>query len=209
MRTRTGTRGLTAIEPALCAFAASTNSTTDVLCPSPVATSSAPSSSAQATCESLDILAVDVVIRIGPPPANNYQPPLMDIVTRPFTCANGCVTTNGKAKTESSGQAAGPGAEIAASNLVLSIRPGFGQVLHKVRFSFGEYGGNINVSVSNTLASIDNFTALNHQVPGGVTITVVSGGFGNDKGIIEFRGPMPDQNKAGVTWRPASGALDR
>ena len=86
---------------------------------------------------------------------------------------------------------------------------GFGRVLHKVRFSFGEYGGNVNVSVSNTLASIDNFTALNNQAPGDVTITVVSGGFGNDKGIIDFGGPMPDQDKAWALVGRRSGVLYR
>ena len=194
MRTRAGTEGLTAIGPALCAFAALYDSKIDVLGPSPLATSfRAPSSSAQATCEFLDILAVGVVIRIGLPPANSYQPLLIDIVARSLTWANGCATMNGEAKTENSGKADGPGAEIAASNLGLSIRRGFGQVLHRVRFSFGEYGGNINVSVNNTLANVDNFTALNKPGARPVTITVLSGGFCSDKGVIELQDPMPDQ----------------
>ena len=193
--------------PALCAFAALYDSKTDVLGPSPLATSSTPSSSAQATCESFDILAVGVVIRIGLPPANSYQPPLIDIVARSLTWANGCATTNGEAKTENSGNAGGSGVEMAVNNLGLSIRQGFGPVLHKVRFSFGEYGG-INVSVNNTLANVDNFTALNNQVLGGVTINVLSGGFGNDKSIIEFHGRCQIRTRSG-SLGGRSGALDR
>src|ERR1700730_9617699 len=194
MRTRAGTKGLPSIALALCAFVASCDRKPDASGPSPVATSPAPSASTQTTCESLDTLAVGVVVRIGPPPANSYQPPLMDIAAHLFTWANGSTTTNGGAKTENTGKAGGSGVEIAVNNLVLSISRGFGQVLHKVRFSFGEYGGNINVSVNNALANVDNFVALNNKVLGGVTVTVLSGGFGNDKGVIEFQGLMPDQN---------------
>ena len=193
MRTCAGTKGLAAIGLAVCAFVASCESKPDVAGPSPGTSSSAPSASTQAACESLDTLAVGVVVRIGPPPANSYQPPLMDIAAHPFTSANGSTTTNGQAKTENTGKAGGSAVEIAVNNLMLSISRGFGQVLHKVRFSFGEYGGNINVSVNNTFANVDNFAALNNKILGGVTITVLSGGLGNDKGIIEFQGPMPDQ----------------
>ena len=153
MRTCAGTKGLTAIGPGLCAFAASYDSKTDVPGPFPVATSFAPSSSAQATCESLDTLAVGVVTRIGPPPANSYQLPLTDIGAHPFTWANGSVTTKGEAKTESIEKAGGSGVEMAVKGLVLTISRGFGKILHGVRFSFGEYGGNVNVSVNTTLGA--------------------------------------------------------
>jgi hypothetical protein len=118
----------------------------------------------------------------------------MDIAAHPFTSSSGSTTANGEATTENTGKAGGSGVEIHVNNLVLSISRGFGQVLHKVRFSFGEYGGNINVSVNNNLANVDNFAALNSTVLGGANITVLSGGLGNDKGVIEFQGPMPDQN---------------
>ena len=39
-------------------------------------------------------------------------------------------------------------------------------------WTFGEYGGNINLSINNTLVNVDNFIALNNKVVGGVTITV-------------------------------------
>ncbi len=144
-------------------------------------------------CESLDSLAVGTVIKIGPRPTNSYQPPLMDIAAHPFTWTNGSTTTAGQAKTENSGKAGGSGVEIAANNLTLSISRGFGHELQKVRFLFGEYGGNINISVNNKLANVENFSGLNNTVLGGVSITVFSGGLGNDKGIIEFQGPMADQ----------------
>jgi hypothetical protein len=48
--------------------------------------------------------------------------------------------------------------------------------------------------VNNKFLNVDNFAALNNKVLGGVNITVLSGGLGNDKGVIELQGLMPDQN---------------
>lgn len=118
----------------------------------------------------------------------------MDIAAHPFTWSNGGITQDGLARIENSGRAGGSGTEIGVNNLTVSVSRGFGQVLQKARFAFGEYGGNINVSINNSLVNVDNFAALNNQVIGGVTVTVLSGGLGNDKGVVEFQGMMPDQN---------------
>jgi hypothetical protein len=185
------TKGLATACLVLCALMASCESDRGDPGPTPATSSS---SAPALTCESLDTLAVGVVIRIGPPPTNSYQPPLMDIAAHQFTWSNGSTTTNGEAKTENTGKAGGSSVEIAVNNLMLSVSRGFGQVLQKVRVSFGEYGGNINVSVNNTFANVDNFAALNNKALGGVNINVLSGGLGNDKGVIEFQGMMPDQN---------------
>ncbi|GAA1502427.1 hypothetical protein GCM10009677_37580 [Sphaerisporangium rubeum] len=162
--------------------------------PSPVTTPPSPSSTAPAyTCEPLDSLTLGKTITIGPPPGSSYQPPLMDIAAHPFTLANNTTTANGHAKTENSGKAGGSGVEIRVNNLTLSISRGFGQVLRRVRFSFGEYGGNINVSANNQLVNVDNFSALHRKTIGGVEATVLSGGLGHDNGVIEFSGTMRDQ----------------
>jgi hypothetical protein len=154
---------------------------------------SAPAASGLA-CESLDTLAVGTTIVIGPPPASSFQPPMMDIAAHPFALGNGAVTTSGTATTENTGRAGGSGTEIRVNNLVVSVSRGFGQVLHSARIAFGEYGGNINVSVNNAAANVGNFAALHNKVLGGVAVTVLSGGLGNDKGVVEFHGFMPDQN---------------
>src|SRR3954451_20735065 len=104
-----GTRGSTAVGLALCAFVVSCDSKPGIPSPTPTLASSAPSASTQATCESLDTLAAGVVIRIGPPPASSYQPPLMDIAAHSLTWTNGSMTSNGEAITENTAKAGGSG----------------------------------------------------------------------------------------------------
>jgi hypothetical protein len=102
-----GTKGLTTIRLALRVLVTSCDSKPDVTSPSPVARSSAPLASTQDSCESLDTLAIGVVIRIGPPPANFYHASLMNIAARPFTWIMGSITTTDEAKTENIGKADG------------------------------------------------------------------------------------------------------
>lgn len=146
-----------------------------------------------ATCESLDSLAVGSRIVIGAPPINSFQPPTMDIAAHPFTWRNGTTTSNGYAEIQSAGRAGGSGNEMAVNNLLVSISVGFGQTLQAVRISFGEYGGNLNVSVNNDHRNFDNFAQNNGTTIGGVQVSVPSGGLGNDVGQIEFVGTMADQ----------------
>jgi hypothetical protein len=117
----------------------------------------------------------------------------MDIGANPFTWSNGTTTSNGYAEIQSAGRAGGSGNEMAINNLLVSISVGFGQTLQAVRISFGEYGGNLNVSINNDFRNFDNFSQINGASIGGVQVRVLSGGLGNDAGQIEFVGTMTDQ----------------
>jgi hypothetical protein len=117
----------------------------------------------------------------------------MDITARPFTLANGVLTSSGKATTENGGKAGGSNVEVAVNNITLSLNVGFGQTLLALRLVFGEYGGNLNLHINNQLLNFDNFASANNTTLGGVAIHVLSGGNGNDKGTIEFIGTMNDQ----------------
>jgi hypothetical protein len=152
-----------------------------------------PAAPSFATCESLDSLALGSRIVIGPPPINSFQPPTMDIAAHPFTWRNGTMTSNGYAEIQSAGRAGGSRNEMAVNNLLVSISVGFGQTLQAVRISFGEYGGNLNVSVNNAFRNFDDFAQINGTTIGGVQVSVPSGGLGNDLGQIEFVGTMTDQ----------------
>jgi hypothetical protein len=154
----------------------------------------APSASASfATCESLDSLPAGKTVVNGPPPTNSYQPPLMDIAAHPFAWTSGTTTSSGQATTETGGRAGGSGTEIHVNNILLSVSIGFGQVMHAARIRFGEYGGNVNLSVNGVTRNVADLAPLNSTVVGGVTVTVPTGGFGNDKGVLELDGTMPDQ----------------
>ncbi|MEU1388094.1 MULTISPECIES: hypothetical protein [unclassified Nonomuraea] len=147
-------------------------------------------------CEPLDTLAPGTVVRNGPPPSNSFQPPTMDLAAHPFTFRNGTTTNNGEARAETGGRAGGSGGEIRLNNIVLSVSRGSGQTLHLIRFSFGEYGGSLDVRVNNATITAENFIDLNNTTVGGVSVTVLSGGLGNDRGLVEFQGPLPDQSNA-------------
>lgn len=143
-----------------------------------------------ATCESLDALPLGATAVVGVPPVNSFQPPTMDIGARPFQLFNGNTATNGSARIENGGHAGGTGNEIKVNNIVMAVSLGPGQILKTIRFNFGEYGGNLNVSVNDNLANFSNFADINGKTIGGVTAKVLSGGLGNDKGMIEFAGNM-------------------
>jgi hypothetical protein len=117
----------------------------------------------------------------------------MDIAAHPFTWRNGTTTNNGYAEIQSGGLAGGSRNEMAVNNLLVSISVGFDQTLQAVRISFGEYGGNLNVSVNNDFRNFDDFAQINGTTIGGVQVNVPSGGLGNDRGQIEFVGTMTDQ----------------
>ena len=146
-----------------------------------------------ASCESLDSLPAGQVVTNSAPPTNSYQPPLLDIAAHPFTWWNGVSTSAGQATTGTAGKAGGSGTEIGVNNITLSISRGFGQVLKAVRIRFGEYGGNLNLEINGVSVNVDDFAKLNGKVIGGVAVSVPSGGFGNDHGVVEFTGTMPDQ----------------
>jgi len=146
------------------------------------------------TCESLDTLVLGAEIKVNSPwPGNSFQPPTMDIGVRPFTWGNGTVTPDGFARIENGGHAGGSANEINVNNILLTVSRGFGQTLQKVQLSFGEYGGNLNVSVNNKLVNFSNFSDIAGTTINGVTVNLISGGNGNDKGQIEFTGNMADQ----------------
>src|SRR5262245_11003152 len=89
--------------------------------------------------------------------------------------------------------AGGAGNEINVNNIMLSVSRGFGATLQKIRLSFGEYGGNLNLSVANKFVNVSNFADIAGTTINGVTVNLLSGGGGNDMGEIEFTGNMIDQ----------------
>lgn len=144
-------------------------------------------------CESLNSLPPGMTVVNGIPPVNSFQPPLMDIAAHPFAWVSGVTTTSGQATTEVGGRAGGSGTEIHVNNIHLSVSIGFGQVMKAARITFGEYGGNVNLTVDGVTANVGDLASLNGTTMGGVIVSVPTGGFGNDMGVLELTGTMPDQ----------------
>jgi hypothetical protein len=145
------------------------------------------------TCESLDTLTPGARAVVGVPPVNSFQPPTMDIGARPFTWASGVSTSTGYAEIQTGSKAGGSGNEMQVNNILVTFSVGFGQTLETLRFSFGEYGGNLNLWINNQFTNFNNFADIHGTTIGGVQVNVLSGGNGNDKGQIEFVGHMVDQ----------------
>ncbi len=158
---------------------------------------SSPSPPTPVTCEFLDSLPLGSRIVVGPPPSNSFQPPTMDIGAHPFTWPNGATTRSGFAQIQNRSRAGGSRNEMAVNNLLTSISIGFGKTLQYLRFSFGEYGGTLNLSMNDDFKVFRDFSQIHGTKIGGVQVTVLSGGNGNDKGQIEFAGNMADQ-KSGL-----------
>jgi hypothetical protein len=152
-----------------------------------------PGPAATTTCESLDTLTPGARVVVGVPPANSFQPPTMDIGARPFIWANGTSTSTGYAEIQTGSKAGGSGNEMQVNNILVTFSVGFGQTLETLRFSFGEYGGNLNLWINNQFTNFNNFADIHGKTIGGVQVNVLSGGNGNDKGQIEFVGHMVDQ----------------
>lgn len=63
----------------------------------------------------------------------------------------------------------------------------FGGPISGLTMRFGEYGGNLNIMISNDFQNFGNFADINGSTIGGVDVSVVNG-FGNDQGSLSLAG---------------------
>ncbi|MFM7051863.1 MAG: hypothetical protein ACKOYN_06995 [Planctomycetota bacterium] len=76
-----------------------------------------------------------------------------------------------------------------------------------VYLRFGEYGGNINLAVNGDFRNFGNFIDIDGAVVGGCTVRVLSGGFGNDCGVLAVMGIVNQLTIGGQElWADASQA---
>ncbi|MCE7986390.1 MAG: hypothetical protein DYG89_34900 [Caldilinea sp. CFX5] len=147
-------------------------------------------------CETFDTLALGsqiIVHSLNPVPTNTLQPPNGDFWGAKFIWANGNSTDTGYARIENRGRAGGSGHEVRVNNLNLCFGANFGQVLTRIKFVFGEYGGNLNLMLNRQFVNFRNFKDIDGQIIGGVKVIIHSGGAGNDTGVVELDGTINDQ----------------
>lgn len=147
-------------------------------------------------CETFDTLIVGSQLSVyflNPVYSNTWQPPNGDFWANRFVWADGTSTDKGFAQVDNGGRAGGTGNEVQINNINLSFGANMGQVLRRIKFSFGEYGGNLNIIINGQLINFSNFKEIHGQLIGGVRVNVISGGDGNDTGEIEFYGTIKDQ----------------
>jgi hypothetical protein len=147
-------------------------------------------------CETFDSLAIGSQITVyflNAVYSNTWQPPNGDFWGAKFVWSNGNSTDAGYARISNRGHAGGSGHEVTINNISLCFGTNFGQVLKRIRFKFGEYGGNLNLMINRQFVNFANFKDIHGQVIGGVKVNVLSGGSGNDSGEVELVGTIRDQ----------------
>ncbi len=104
-----------------------------------------------------------------------------------FEWSDGTPTFDGYTRVGHSGYAGGSGQEMEINNINLDFQ--FGGPVDNLELLFGEYGGNVNLSVNYEHRNVENMAELNGDIVGGVLVEVVNG-FGNDTGILRLTGQM-------------------
>lgn len=144
-------------------------------------------------CENFESLSIGSQIGVASTPSSGFQPPNGDFWGYKFEFKNGTVTNDGSATIENLGKAGGAGNEVKINNMGFVFSTDIGQTLSRIRFFFGEYGGNINLSINDEFINFDDFSDINGMTIGGIQVSVLSGGNGNDTGEIEFSGTIRGQ----------------
>jgi hypothetical protein len=110
-----------------------------------------------------------------------------DVLASDYIFTSGTAFGGGFAEVENTGLAGYFGNELKVNNINLQFTPTAVPPMG-VSVLFGEYGGNINLSVNGVFANVSNFIDLDGASLGGAMISVPTGGFGNDTGELLIYG---------------------
>ena len=110
-----------------------------------------------------------------------------DVLASDFIFSSGTSFSGGSAEVENGGLAGYYGNELEVNNINLQFTP-TGAPPMGVSVLFGEYGGNINLSVNGIAANVSNFIDLDGITLGGAIVSVPTGGLGNDTGELLIYG---------------------
>lgn len=104
-----------------------------------------------------------------------------------FFWSNGDATDGGFARIEDGGRAGGSGQEVQVNNINLDFA--FGTALAGLTVQFGEFGGNLNLTVNGERRNFQNFNQIDGENIGGVDVSVAGGG-GQDQGRLMLDGAI-------------------
>ncbi|MBW7885731.1 MAG: hypothetical protein H3C34_24495, partial [Caldilineaceae bacterium] len=107
----------------------------------------------------------------------------------PYTWADGTVTNSGTIAVSNGLFAAGSGNELTVNNATLGLLLPSPSGVVGLTLRFGEYGGNVNVTINGDFRNIDNLSVLDGLTVGGAAVSV-TGGLGNDAGELKVAGPI-------------------
>lgn len=110
------------------------------------------------------------------------------VSVEPFIWSDGTPTSDGVAQVVADGLAGGSGNEVWTNNV--NLRFDFGGPIDGLSLRFGEYGGNLNIEINGDFVNFEDMTDIDGAVIGGVTVSVPSGGFGGDMGVLVLTGTI-------------------
>lgn len=111
------------------------------------------------------------------------------IVCMPFQWSNGISTNDGFATVVTEACAGGSGQEMQVNNINLAF--GFLSKLNGLTLNFGEYGGNLNITINDEFKNFENFDDINGSNIGGVQVTCTGTGCsGGGTGTLELVGEI-------------------
>jgi hypothetical protein len=151
-----------------------------------------PGNPGEASADCIDF--EDVTLGASFTPAASFPSSGSVVFIDPFTMSGGFVGT-GPAGIENTGLAGHSGHELRVSNVMASFDFGFSP-LEALSFAFGEYGGELYLEINGDGQYADLMSEYDGVTLGGVLV-IVSGGFGNDTGILGADGEITTMFIAG------------
>lgn len=108
------------------------------------------------------------------------------MVGRPFYYSNGQSTEGGVASVSDNGSAGGTGNDLSVNNINVEFLLDAG--VSALTVQYGEYGGNINLTINGERANVNDFGELDGRTIGGVAISVITNPTNPSLGDIQLNG---------------------
>lgn len=136
-------------------------------------------------CIDYEMVALGNVYNVG----DNFNDSGYWHTVRPFQWSSGQWTNAGHVQVTGNNRAGHVGQELTINNSNVQLHlpnPVKDMTLH-----FGEYGGNLNIRINGDFRNFNNMQDIDGAVIGGVSVSV-SGGNGNDMGVLTLTGIISD-----------------
>ena len=118
--------------------------------------------------------------------SNSFADSGVTVTAAPFQWSGGTWTSAGFTEVDTSNLAGGLGSDMEVNNITLEFD--FGRPVEDLRFLFGEYGGNINLSINGDFRNALNLPALHGQIVGGTLVEVMNSPTG--LGVVRITGTV-------------------
>ncbi len=119
----------------------------------------------------------------------------VDVMVMDFTFSGGGTTAAGNTEVQNGGNAGGSGLEMAVNNVNLSFAVPASTTA--ISLLFGEFGGNLNLTVNGDFQNFENFIDIDGSTIGGALVNIPFGGNGGDMGRLQLTGALITDFKIG------------